>query len=198
MLSCNTFEPKYLLLTALPSLHICSQVGTDIDPLAVRSAARNAQLNGVAQCFTSLQCTPDLDGPDPLDQLAQAAHSTASPKDVTGGSGSNTSSASTSSSNSNSSSFTTVDFQLQAAADASSSHEERTSGTASSSGAGHSRHQFDLVLANILRGPLVTLAPRLAGYVAPGGRLVVSGILESQVRHFTCVRAVPSMQFLLA
>lgn len=40
---------------------------------------------------------------------------------------------------------------------------------------------FDLVVANILRGPLLELAPRLAAYCAPGGALVLSGILQEQV-----------------
>jgi ribosomal protein L11 methyltransferase len=39
----------------------------------------------------------------------------------------------------------------------------------------------DVVLANILANVLVELAPRLAGLVLPGGRLVLSGILAGQV-----------------
>ena len=39
---------------------------------------------------------------------------------------------------------------------------------------------FDLVIANILAGPLIRLAPALARTVAPGGTLVLSGILTSQ------------------
>ena len=39
---------------------------------------------------------------------------------------------------------------------------------------------FQIVVANILRGPLVELAPRLASYAAPGGVLGLSGILETQ------------------
>jgi ribosomal protein L11 methyltransferase len=39
---------------------------------------------------------------------------------------------------------------------------------------------FPVVLANILAGPLVELAPTIAGHVAPGGRLALSGILEAQ------------------
>lgn len=39
---------------------------------------------------------------------------------------------------------------------------------------------FDLVVANILRGPLLELAPRLARLCAPGGRLLLSGILAEQ------------------
>ena len=39
----------------------------------------------------------------------------------------------------------------------------------------------DLLLANILLGPLETLADTFAGLVAPGGTLVLSGLLESQI-----------------
>ncbi len=42
--------------------------------------------------------------------------------------------------------------------------------------------QFDICIANILRGPLLDLQPRLTAYVKPGGHLLLSGILESQVR----------------
>ena len=38
----------------------------------------------------------------------------------------------------------------------------------------------EVVLANILAGPLVELAPTIAGQVAPGGRLALSGILANQ------------------
>ena len=38
----------------------------------------------------------------------------------------------------------------------------------------------DVLVANILAGPLVELAPRLAELVAPGGSLALSGILEDQ------------------
>lgn len=38
----------------------------------------------------------------------------------------------------------------------------------------------DVVLANILAGPLVELAPRLSASLRPGGALVLSGILEEQ------------------
>ena len=37
---------------------------------------------------------------------------------------------------------------------------------------------FDLVLANILATPLKVLAPLLCVHVAPGGHLVLAGILE--------------------
>ena len=39
----------------------------------------------------------------------------------------------------------------------------------------------DLVLANILAGPLTTLAPTLTRWLKPGGRLVMSGMLTHQV-----------------
>ncbi len=38
----------------------------------------------------------------------------------------------------------------------------------------------DFVIANILTNPLKVLAPALVGHLAPGGRLALSGILESQ------------------
>jgi ribosomal protein L11 methyltransferase len=47
--------------------------------------------------------------------------------------------------------------------------------------------KFDLVLANILSNTLIELAPELARAVAPGGRLVLSGILTGQVEEVTRV-----------
>lgn len=40
--------------------------------------------------------------------------------------------------------------------------------------------QFNVVVANILTNPLCVLAPALAAHVAPGGRLALSGVLETQ------------------
>jgi ribosomal protein L11 methyltransferase len=40
--------------------------------------------------------------------------------------------------------------------------------------------RFDIVVANILSGPLTLMAPMLASRVAPGGMLVLSGILVEQ------------------
>jgi ribosomal protein L11 methyltransferase len=40
--------------------------------------------------------------------------------------------------------------------------------------------RFDLVMANILAEPLMDLAPDIVAHVAPGGRLVLSGILAIQ------------------
>ncbi len=39
---------------------------------------------------------------------------------------------------------------------------------------------FDLVFANILKGPLLALAPDMAAHVATGGRVILSGILNEQ------------------
>lgn len=39
---------------------------------------------------------------------------------------------------------------------------------------------FDLIFANILKGPLVGLAPDMAANVAPGGHVILSGILNEQ------------------
>jgi ribosomal protein L11 methyltransferase len=44
-----------------------------------------------------------------------------------------------------------------------------------------SRHgPFDLVIANILARPLIRMAPQLAAHLAPGGSVILSGILASQ------------------
>jgi ribosomal protein L11 methyltransferase len=43
--------------------------------------------------------------------------------------------------------------------------------------------QADVVIANILAGTLVELAPQLCARLAPGGRLVLAGILRQQVHE---------------
>lgn len=40
---------------------------------------------------------------------------------------------------------------------------------------------FDVLVANILAGPLIELAPALLGKLRPGGRFALSGILENQI-----------------
>jgi ribosomal protein L11 methyltransferase len=51
----------------------------------------------------------------------------------------------------------------------------------------HSREaldeRFDIVIANILTNPLCVLAPLLAGRVAAGGRIVLSGVLAAQAER---------------
>ena len=42
------------------------------------------------------------------------------------------------------------------------------------------RAPFDLVVANILAGPLIELAPGFVASLTPNGRLVLAGLLDSQ------------------
>jgi len=42
------------------------------------------------------------------------------------------------------------------------------------------RAPYDLIIANILAGPLIDLAPALAEALAPGGRLILAGLLHGQ------------------
>ncbi|MCK5001603.1 MAG: 50S ribosomal protein L11 methyltransferase [Gammaproteobacteria bacterium] len=44
----------------------------------------------------------------------------------------------------------------------------------------HKQQQYEIVVANILSGPLVELAPTLAGHTLAGGDIVLSGILTEQ------------------
>jgi ribosomal protein L11 methyltransferase len=48
---------------------------------------------------------------------------------------------------------------------------------------------FDVVVANILTNPLRLLAPALAARVRPGGRIVLSGILEAQADEVVAIYA---------
>ncbi len=45
--------------------------------------------------------------------------------------------------------------------------------------------RFDLIFANILKGPLIDLAPAIAGQLAPGGRAILSGLLVVQAEAVT-------------
>ncbi len=54
------------------------------------------------------------------------------------------------------------------------------------------QRQADVLVANILAGPLVSLAPQLTGLVRPGGLLALSGILAEQAEE---VRAAYSAHF---
>jgi len=42
------------------------------------------------------------------------------------------------------------------------------------------RAPFDLLIANILAGPLIELAPAFAASVAPGSSLILAGLLDTQ------------------
>lgn len=46
---------------------------------------------------------------------------------------------------------------------------------------------FDLVFANILKGPLIGLAPDMSDSVAPGGFVILSGILNPQAEEVLAV-----------
>jgi ribosomal protein L11 methyltransferase len=56
------------------------------------------------------------------------------------------------------------------------------------------QEQADVVVANILAGPLVSLAPQITSLVKPGGRLALSGILSEQAEE---VRAAYNEAFVL-
>ena len=42
------------------------------------------------------------------------------------------------------------------------------------------RAPFDLLIANILAGPLIELAPAFAKSVAPGASVILAGLLDTQ------------------
>jgi ribosomal protein L11 methyltransferase len=44
---------------------------------------------------------------------------------------------------------------------------------------------YDLIFANILKGPLIELAPAIAAHLAPGGRAILSGLLVVQAEAVT-------------
>ncbi|MBQ5949073.1 50S ribosomal protein L11 methyltransferase [Massilia sp. ST3] len=53
----------------------------------------------------------------------------------------------------------------------------------------HAKGQFDIVVANILSSPLKLMAPMLSGRVAPGGSLVLSGVLARQAEEVAAAYA---------
>ena len=44
---------------------------------------------------------------------------------------------------------------------------------------------FDLIFANILKGPLIELAPDVAAHAASGGYVILSGLLVEQAEDVT-------------
>ena len=44
---------------------------------------------------------------------------------------------------------------------------------------------YDLIFANILKGPLIELAPSMAGHAGQGGRIILSGLLVIQAEAVT-------------
>jgi ribosomal protein L11 methyltransferase len=57
---------------------------------------------------------------------------------------------------------------------------------------------YPLVLANILATPLKLLAPLLAGHLAPGGALVLAGILERQAEELQAAYAAAGLALAVA
>jgi ribosomal protein L11 methyltransferase len=53
----------------------------------------------------------------------------------------------------------------------------------------HASGKFDTVVANILSSPLKLMAPMLSGRVAPGGSLVLSGVLARQAEEVAAAYA---------
>lgn len=53
----------------------------------------------------------------------------------------------------------------------------------------HANEQFDVVVANILSSPLKLMAPMLSGRVAPGGSLILSGVLARQAEEVAAAYA---------
>lgn len=58
------------------------------------------------------------------------------------------------------------------------------------------RAPYDLLIANILAGPLIDLAPPFGNAVAPGGTLILAGLLETQAE--AVIRAYRRQNFRLA
>lgn len=56
-------------------------------------------------------------------------------------------------------------------------------------GAAEQARTFDVVVANILSSPLMLMAPMLSSRVSPGGKLVLSGILERQAEEVAAAYA---------
>ena len=51
------------------------------------------------------------------------------------------------------------------------------------------RAPYDLIVANVLAGPLVSMAPELAAIAAPGATLVLAGLLDTQAAEVTAAYA---------
>jgi ribosomal protein L11 methylase PrmA len=146
-----------VLACAALSLGASVAVGTDTDPLAVRASAANARLNG-------LRCggggeeggAAAVTGPGPRGRYVAVQV----PPSLPDG-------------DADEEEEDAVEARLRAEADGGGGG----GGGGGKSGAGGC---YDLVVANILRGPLLELAPRLARLCAPGGRLLLSGVLAEQ------------------
>ena len=49
----------------------------------------------------------------------------------------------------------------------------------------HANAPYDLIFANILKGPLSQLAPIMAAHAASGGHIILSGLLNSQAEEIS-------------
>ena len=60
------------------------------------------------------------------------------------------------------------------------------------------RAPYDLIIANILAGPLIRLAPQIAPALAPGGTLVLSGLLPHQRGRIVAAYGVQGVRLIRA
>jgi ribosomal protein L11 methyltransferase len=56
------------------------------------------------------------------------------------------------------------------------------------------RAPYDLIFANILKGPLVDLAPAMRGHIAPEGHVILSGILKEQADEVIAAYAAEGLR----
>jgi ribosomal protein L11 methyltransferase len=56
------------------------------------------------------------------------------------------------------------------------------------------RGPYDLIIANILAGPLIELAPSVAGALADGGSLMLAGLLETQAEQVEAAYAAEGLK----
>ncbi len=54
---------------------------------------------------------------------------------------------------------------------------------------------YDLIVANILAGPLVMLAPAIRRHLAPGGTVILSGLLTEQQRRVAAAYRGQGLRF---
>jgi ribosomal protein L11 methyltransferase len=139
-------------------------VGTDIEPLAIIAATRNAALNNVTSAFHAYTVHGDRgDGVGTSSTISSSNGNNivGTLTNLLDSSSSSSSSSTISSSNGNN----IVGAPTNLLGSSSSNEEEH----------------YDVVVANILQGQLQQLAPLLAGKTKPGGGVIgLSGILVSQ------------------
>ena len=57
------------------------------------------------------------------------------------------------------------------------------------------RAPYDLIVANILAGPLVQLAPAIGRHLKPGGTVILSGLLNEQARRIAAMYRTQGLTF---